>query len=67
MTTDLFTPVPSGKIQCTICGRRGWPGYGPRHWTNKCRAGHPYECPVCKRRFATRHAIGTHSRAHKKK
>lgn len=62
----LFVPLSptSGKLQCTVCGRSGWPGVGPTHWSAACRKGHPYECDACGRKFPTKGSFAAHLRRH---
>jgi hypothetical protein len=54
----LFTATVSEyvKVQCLVCGRRGYPGGS---WQDACRAGHPYVCG-CGRRFSTKQGLMSH-------
>ncbi len=49
MTQPYFAPVGgrSGKLACTVCGRRGYPPSTPeRSWQAACLRGH-LPCPDC--------------------
>lgn len=51
---------PKGtRMRCVTCGTTGYPGGS---WQEKCREGHPYQCPDCERVFATAQGAAAHQR-----
>lgn len=50
----------SAKVRCTVCGRFGYSADGP--WAAACRAGHPFECGTCGKRFPDLYGWGQHKR-----
>jgi uncharacterized Zn-finger protein len=47
--TELFRPVVgsrTGKVECTVCGKDGYPGEHPKSWMNAHKRGHS-PCPDC--------------------
>ena len=60
-----FTWTGRGRLQCSVCGVKGYPPPDPiteeqHRWQQRCRAGHPYRCNVCGRRFTTAVGLSAH-------
>lgn len=58
----VYLPRTSWKVECTVCGRRGYDG---GRWQDSCKRGHPFVCDECGAKFSTGTGKAAHVRARK--